>query len=285
MDETTFMELVARAVGAAVAAVQGSQAGGGVGGGGGGRVMGKAFSDVKKFDKVVEEWDDWAFDFKTAVGMLNPDMRTVLEVIEGYPEDVDTTKTAAFDPARAERMGLRQRSAELYQVLILKTEGEAKLMVKAVADSDGVRAWQKLHRHYHRKTFAKAVRDHREVLYPRSLKMEEVVGGIMAWEDKVTKLEKTYEEIPAMLKMAALVEMIPNEIKDMVYMTMDEADQNYDKLRQKIVSWVSNKVTVPKGPTPMDIGRVHQEREHYEEQDELCIGAIGSNTTCYSCGG
>ena len=39
-----------------------------------------------------------------------------------------------MDPVRAERIGLPQRSADLYRSM---AEGEAQLMVKSVADKDG----------------------------------------------------------------------------------------------------------------------------------------------------
>ena len=49
----------------------------------------------------------------------------------------------------------------------MKTDGEAKLMVKTVEGQDWIKAWQKLHKHCHRRAFAKSIRDHREILYPR----------------------------------------------------------------------------------------------------------------------
>ena len=46
-----------------------------------------------------------------------------------------------------------------------------------------------------------AVRDHREILYPRPLKnMKVVVTAVMESADKVAKAEKAYEEIPKMLR-------------------------------------------------------------------------------------
>ena len=63
-----------------------------------------------------------------------------------------------------------------------------------------------------RNTFAKAIRDHSEVVYPRPLRdLHEVVNGVMEWEERVTSMEATYGVIPKMLKIAALVEMLPTE--------------------------------------------------------------------------
>ncbi len=180
-------------------------------------MLGKALCDVIKLEKGLEDWDKRCFDFKVASGSISPEMRTTSEVIKGLAEEIDMKKVRAMDPARAERIGLPQRSAELYRIMVLKTVGEAKLMVKSVVDNDGLRAWLKLHRHCHRRTFAKAMRDHREVLYPRRLKrMDEVVTAVMGCEDML-KAEKVYDDIPKILKIAALVEILPSEIKDMVF--------------------------------------------------------------------
>ena len=151
---------------------------------------------------------------------------------------------------------MKQRSVELFQILVLKTDVEARLLVKSVQGEDGIRAWQMLHRHYHRKTFAKAIRDHREVLYPRCLKgLTGVVVGVMEWEEKVNRTEKTYGDILEILRIAALVEMLPMEIKDMVFMSTEDNDRSYTKLKQKIFAWTANKM--PMGnPIMMDVGQV-----------------------------
>ena len=66
-------------------------------------------------------------------------------MIQDYPQELDLKSTILLDPDRAERINLTLRSAELFQILVLKTDGEAKLVVKSVPDEDGIRAWQVLH--------------------------------------------------------------------------------------------------------------------------------------------
>ena len=283
-SEEQLMELIVRTV---AAALQGANVGVGVGGGGAGRINAEAFDDVKKLDKGRDEYNDWAYDFKMALAAVSPDMHRTLNVVEALLEEVDTARVRDMDSSRAERIGLIQRSAELFQLLVMKTEGEAKMLVKSVTDNDGVRAWQKLFRHYHRKTFVKSMRDHREVLYPRRLKrMDEVVVAVTEGEDKVAKVEKAYEDIPEILKIAALVEMMPTEIKDIVFMTTEDVNQNYDRLKEKIFAWAANKTTAGE-PVPMDIGRVGCcEGEGCEEYyDDVDVGAVGENVSCYNCGG
>ena len=77
---------------------------------------------------------------------------------------LDLEKTIKLDPTMTEKIDLKKRSAELSQFLVLKTDSEAKLLVKSVPGEDGIRAWQMLHKHYQRKTVQKAIPDHRDVL-------------------------------------------------------------------------------------------------------------------------
>ena len=293
MTEDRIIELIARAIGAAMAGFSDGR-----GEGSRGRVLReKSYSEVAKLSNG-DQWEDWAFDFKIATGTISPEMKRCLEVIEAMPEDMNIEAVTALDPERAAKIGLQQRAAELFQILVLKSEGEAKLLTKAVSGEDGLKAWQMLYRHYHRKTFAKSIRDHRDVLYPKMLKsMKEVVTGVMEWEDRMAKLEKTYQVVPEMLKVAALVEMMPAEVKDMVYMTAGDMSESYIKLKQKIFAWTSNK-TAQSGPVPMDIGGVGKsgsgcgsfmcqtcnEWDEDESGEYGCdVGAISGN--CYKCGG
>lgn len=153
-----------------------------------------------------------------------------------------------------------------------------------------MRAWQKLYHHFHRKTFAKAMRDYREVLYGRRLKkMEDVVVAVTQWEDRLRKVEKEYGAMPEILKIAALVEMMPQEVKDMVFMTTERVDQEYPTLKQKIFGWVSNKASAG-GPVPMDIGAVTgdwADGEDWSEGtwEEIDVAAIGGAGVCHTCGG
>ena len=279
------MTLQAQAAAANVPAAGGGGQGGQGGHGGNGRVIReKGFAEVAKLTKGQDQWEDWSYDFRIALSTMSPEMRRTLDVIQDYPTELDLQTTIDLDPERAGRINLTMRAAELFQILVLKTDGEAKLLVKSVPSEDGVRAWQMLHKHYHRKTFAKAIRDHREVMYPKPIReLAEVVKGIMEWEERATRLETSYGAMPKMLKIAALVEMLPSEIRDMVMMQPDE-HQEYSQLRQKIFSWTANKIPLNSGPTPMDVGAASYHCGNCtEEEGEYGIGAI--NGSCYRCGG
>ena len=211
-------------------------------------------------------------------------MKKTLKDVENYQGYLDVGTVISLNPERAEKLNIKQRAAQIFQIHVLKTDREAKLMVKTVEGQDGIRAWQKLHKHYHRRILAKSIRDHKEILYPRPLRHTgEVMVAVMDWEDKVAKVEKAYENIPELLKAAALVEMMPTEIKDTVMMQPQE-HQDYSKLKQKVFSRTANKIPLDKGPVPMDIGAMaYHCGQCGGEEAEVDVGAI--NGSCYRCGG
>ncbi len=99
----------------------------------------------------------------------------------------------------------------------------------------------------------------------------------MEWEEKVIRTEKNYGVIPEMLKIAALFEVLPAEIKDMVMMQPEE-HQNYPKLKQKIFSWTANKIPLDKEPVPMDIGAMPCHcRQCGGKEAEEDVGAINGS--------
>ena len=65
----------------------------------------------------------------------------------------------------------------------------------------------------------------------------------------------------------------------MIYQTVDEVNENYEKVKQKLVSWAAYK-SAANGPTPMDIGEVDGYR-----CEECDVDAVNSSMQCHNCGG
>jgi hypothetical protein len=285
MSHEQFMTLMA-----AVTARAGGQREAGGGGGGRRTINDKGFNRVAKFSHGEGEWSDWSFDFKVALGAQSPEMKQTIEVVEKLPEMVTQDQVRQMDEGRADRIGLEKLSTELYEILVLATEGEAKLMVKTVDTNDGLLAWQKLYGHYNRRTLTRILRAHREVLHPKGQKdMTNLISAIMEWEEKWRKMEKEERsgKIPVLWKMAAFMEVCPPEVQDIVYQSIDDIGEDYEKLKQKVVSWTSNKMAARGGPVPMDIGGVRpgEENEYCTDHEAIDVDAIGSHMQCYSCGG
>ncbi len=96
----------------------------------------EASSDCRKFEKGDDAW--MGSGLRLQNGPRNEESRNAEDarIIEEFPDELDIKKVRAMDPPMAEKMNLAQGSTELFQVLILQTDGEAKLIVKSVADQD-----------------------------------------------------------------------------------------------------------------------------------------------------
>ena len=117
-------------------------------------------------------------------------------------------------------------------------------------------------------------------MHPKpSFDIGNLISDIVEWEDKWTRMAKEYPSVPVLWKMAALIELCPADVQDMVYQTIDDFHEDYERLKQKILSWVSNKMSIRSGLVPMDIGRVDGRDSTFE------VDAIGNSSQCYNCGG
>ena len=87
-----------------------------------------------------------------------------------------------------------------------------------------------------------------------------LTSTIFQWEDKLNAMLKEMKDpsVPRLWKMAAFLELCPNDIRDQVFLRIDEIKENYAVLREKVVGWAANKVEHEKssGTAPMDIGEV-----------------------------
>ena len=242
--------------------------------------MSKAFNRLQKFGKGEDSWKDYNFELGVILGSESPDMLETLKFMETSADEMDTATVGAMDESRADHMNIEKVSKELYEVLVVTTEGEAHgpqhrdpgrhpglaPVVPAVQPQD--------------------VREGPEDA-PGSHAPEagEGHGGalshIVEWEDRWNRMAKEHKDrLPVVWKMAALMELCPSEVQDMIYQNV-EVKEDYDKLKQKIVTWTSSKVA--KEGVPMDIGRVGWHDDHDHDHDDYEISAIGQHTQCYSC--
>jgi uncharacterized membrane protein YgcG len=244
----------------------------------------KSFHRLAKFSRGEESWREYNFEFGVILGSESPEMLQTLRVLESANTEVDTAMVRAMDEGRADRMDLEKLSKELYEILVITTEGEAKLMVRNTPAQDGILAWHRLYRHYNRRTFARVLRVHKEAMHPKPVKnLSQLISHVVEWEDKWNAMAKEHKDpLPVIWKMAALMELCPTEVQDMIYQNVDEVNEDYDKLKQKIVTWASNKVASE--GVPMDIGKLSRHYDH-EDDEDYEVAAVGWQTQCHNCGG
>ena len=90
-------------------------------------------------------------------------------------------------------------------------------------------------------------------------------AGLTSWDTRVKEFEKTQKaRLPEVVKLAALMAMMPREIQDMIFQRA-ETFTAVDVTKDKIMGWVNNRTAMMQSPTPMDVGYVDGAREQLHE--------------------
>ena len=237
----------------------------------------REFRRMEKFAGGEEAWREWEFDFRTAVRSCSTHTADAMRAAELESQPVSGEMMELT--ARHIYPDMAKRSSELFEVLCGLLTSEAKMLIREIPGGDGIQAWQMLAKTYSRKTLARTLRMYRDATLPKQVEAKDLVGAIAKWESGVKALERMEgEQLPNMVKMAALTEICPMEIRDMVYQNLDNG-YNFDTIKEKIVSWVGNRMAAMSGPSPMDVGCV--DREEWWQEEEVDIAMI----KCYTCGG
>lgn len=263
------------------------------------------FEGMENFEGGEEHWNSWGHKVKVLTKPLCEELVEVMEIAEKKPgykwsELVDELDVEGDATIRQKEL-VRKASAELYSLLMRRTKGDAALVVERVVSLDGVEAWGALHEKYNQKTMGRMFRQQRECMYPKvAKKLEDVESAVMEWEQKWRRMEKEMGKemkIPDLMKMAALMEIVPRSIQDQLMMRMDEIGANYGAMREKLLRYTLNKVEQGKrgGPVDMEVDLVDKENEQYADVDAVYNGGGkrgikgagikgGGKRGCYECG-
>ena len=103
-----------------------------------------------RFSGDMAKWDDWAFKLKRSINTMNRDVCRLMSIWESREEEIEEAENTSRE--------FRQRSAELYDVLCERCDGEALMIIRQVGDMEGIRAWQKLFHRYNPRTMARGLR-------------------------------------------------------------------------------------------------------------------------------
>ena len=85
--------------------------------------QGKLISKFVKpdaFSGDMAKWDDWSFKLKRSINTMNRDMCRLMKVWESKEDEIDENQNMSRD--------FRQRSAELYDILCERCDGEALMI-------------------------------------------------------------------------------------------------------------------------------------------------------------
>jgi hypothetical protein len=302
MSQEDVARLVQMAVEGALAASRSvpTAGGGGAQGGGGTRLDERFFRRVDKFDGTSKgNWREFAFQFKTAVGMANPKARGYLEEIQKAGKDVDFKEIFAGAVDDEDEQQIGKVGSELYAMLSSLLSGEAMTVVRGVLTGDGWLAWSKLNARFDPRTPAKALISMLAVMSPKKVKEVRMLSAAVEdWEVKVKALGAERDvTLDNKIKSAVLTAMCPEEVQNLIFQWMD-SKTTYEDLRDKVVALSLNRAGEFK-PKPMEVDHVREcgyDWWSWETGDELYDNGAAEEPekevevdyvgeTCLRCGG
>ena len=256
------------------------------GGGGRDRRRGleeRHFRRVDKFDGRGM-WSDWSFTMKAAVRSANRETAEVMEWMEkNQNPTMEELEQYVVD------FEVNADGAELFDVLIGLTSGEALTVVRGIGDMNGYFAWKKLCERFNPNTPAKALALMMQVMSPKAqTETSRIPQAIDEWDLKVLSLEKEFgEKLSDKMKTALMLSMVPGDLQDMMYQQA-ATFKDYPDARARMKGLVLNRISRCE-VIPMDIGKVGGEWHEYETEDDKWIAYAGKGKgkgkgTCHQCG-
>jgi hypothetical protein len=257
------------------------------------------FRRVEKFDgSGKSNWREFAFQFKVAVGMVNPKARSMLEEIQKKGKDVNFTEVfgAGDDMEDLQAEHVQKMGAELYAMLSSLVAGEAMTVVRGVMSGDGWLAWSKLNIRFDPRTPAKALISMLAVMSPKKQKdIAQLAAAIEDWEMKVKSLGSEHDiTMDDKIMQAVLTSMCPEEVQNLIFQWADDKSR-YKDIRDKVIALSQNRAA-EKRPKPMEVDQVREhnwytEWEHSKEEEtdwgeegaEVQVDYVGES--CLRCGG
>ena len=126
-----------------------------------------------------EKWREWSYDFRMATATRKA---TVFELLIGSRR-------------KESSHGMETIDKEIFQHLVINTEGKATMLVKVVESADVFVAYSRLHAKLSRRTLARIMRIHKECTFPIQVKdVKLLTSATCQWEDKRNAMFKEMKD-------------------------------------------------------------------------------------------
>ena len=109
----------------------------------------KHFERIDEFDGGKNDnWKEWYYQVIVAASAYDIKHGALLEIVEKLEHDITTTEDLEISLEAAEGDWMHATKADIFNVLIQLTTGEANLLVRNVQDRKGCVAWKRLFDRY-----------------------------------------------------------------------------------------------------------------------------------------
>lgn len=151
------------------------------------------------------------------------------------------------------------------------------MVVRGARSANGIEAWSLTHHKYSPSTPATAPPDLMRAMSPGRVKNHhDMLPNIEEWRVRDAFSRDHGEQQSGKMKIAALVQMLPGDIRDAMCQSLD-AQFTYRAIRDKVHNLVANRVSLEDpGPGPMDTGGLQEKDDDADAEEHL--GAVGKGS-------
>ena len=203
---------------------------------------------VPSYGGEREGWSEWSFQFTAFTGAANPKATKALKwaaTAELAIDEDDQTQEDEEYPAL---------SSQLYLALALLCKGPPLVMVRNVANNNGLEAWRVLNAHYDPGSKGRQRVRMRQLLQPQ--KPNDISGtreSIEKWErdvrDYETRFQKSFDED---VKIGVVIDMAPLSVQQHCHLNAGDI-KTYPQIRRIILDFIEASCDRADAPVPMDV--------------------------------
>ena len=231
-----------------------------------GGVDNKVLAKPSTYDPVKHTgyaaFNDWSDHVITCIDAQIPGTWEVLEYIEDtQPNSMMSIDDLNLHFPNLDRVTLEYSNSNLFAVLITYTANEARNIVRQARRPHGYEVWKLLHKRFNPVTIGRQRAGLTSIANPTmNVPLNQLSSEIVAWESKITEFESRTgaEKISEAIKMAAIVSMCPNKLKDHLQLNAQRF-VNYGDLREEIFTYLDH--TQSAAARAMDLGALHCRKE------------------------
>ena len=214
--------------------------------------------DSSKPDKTPS-FQDWSDSIITTIDAQMPGLYEVLEwMVQTQPKTAMAKDDVKLRFPHLDPLLVEYSEHNLYAVLTTYTGGEARNLVRQAKRPNGYEAWRLLQIRFNPVTVGRQRAHLSKITSPtENVPLEKLGSEIIAWENKISDYESQPggEKISDSLKMASLVAMCPQRLKDHLQLNAQRF-KIYLDMREEVFSFLDHAISA--NPTGMDIGSLQK---------------------------
>jgi hypothetical protein len=267
------------------------------------------YKNLMVFDGNQKNFEEWSIKFRSLVKSGDVKVGRLMEAVEDSctEEKLSLNKFNELEPGwdQSDEQFISQTSAEMYNVLLNTTTGEANAVVRR-SFGMGWLAWKRLVSTLNPRTLASGIKAISSVLNPQKITNAAKADTMLdEWDDRLAKLRTEYsQDLTSKMKVAVLYSMLPKDLQEKVLdacsvawdgTTESDAIELYAKVKTQVKNFAKARREM-QGPKPMEVDMVSnkwadwsgdewadqwgkpehdEDHDHSEGKDEAYVQFVG----------